>query len=165
MAGRQWSGPVARRAGSVILRTLARQRGDPTYDERTEESALRLGAPRSGARLRARRRTERVGAKASRRLRTDGRSGRSSPDPHRGEPRTPLHRAEPRRLARKAFRQRLDSRVGDVVLPQVELIWCLIGATILAFYFFRTGDYLLSKPESVILGMVYVLIVFLSFSF
>ena len=51
-----------------------------------------------------------------------------------------------------------------IVLPQVELIWSLIGATLLAFYFFRSG-YTLSKPESVILGGVYILIVVLSFTF
>ena len=49
-----------------------------------------------------------------------------------------------------------------VVLPQIELIWCLIAANLVAFYFFRSSDYTLSKPESVTLGGIYLLIVVLS---
>ena len=49
-----------------------------------------------------------------------------------------------------------------IVLPQIELIWCLIAANLVAFYFFRSSDYTLSKPESVTLGGIYLLIVVLS---
>ena len=51
-----------------------------------------------------------------------------------------------------------------IVLPQIELIGSLIAATLVAFYFFRSG-YTLSKPESIILLGIYVLIVILSFTF
>ena len=51
-----------------------------------------------------------------------------------------------------------------IVLPQIELIGSLIAATLVAFYFFRS-DYTLSKPESIILLGIYVLILILSFTF
>ena len=51
-----------------------------------------------------------------------------------------------------------------IVLPQIELIGSLIAATLVAFYFFRSG-YELSKPESIILLGIYFLIVILSFTF
>ena len=59
----------------------------------------------------------------------------------------------------------LSGNPTPILLSHMELIWSLIGATLIAFYFFRSGDYTLSKPESVMMGAVYILIIIISLTF
>ncbi|MDE0905902.1 MAG: sodium:calcium antiporter [SAR324 cluster bacterium] len=44
-------------------------------------------------------------------------------------------------------------------LKQVELVWALIGATLLSFYFFWSKNYTLSKAKAGIMGLTYLMIV------
>ena len=49
-------------------------------------------------------------------------------------------------------------------LPQLGLIWSLIGATILAVYLFWSNNYTLTKAKAGMMGMLYMLIILVSFS-
>ena len=44
-------------------------------------------------------------------------------------------------------------------LQQVELVWALIAATLLAFYFFWSNNYTLGKAKAGIMGLIYLMIV------
>ena len=44
-------------------------------------------------------------------------------------------------------------------LKQVELVWALIGATLISFYFFWSKNYTLSKAKAGIMGLTYLMIV------
>ena len=50
-------------------------------------------------------------------------------------------------------------------LPQLGLIWSLIGATFIAVYFFWSNNYTLTKLKAGMMGMIYLLIILVSFSF
>ena len=49
-------------------------------------------------------------------------------------------------------------------LPQLGLIWSLIGATFLAVYLFWGNNYTLTKAKAGMMGMLYLLIILISFS-
>ena len=49
-------------------------------------------------------------------------------------------------------------------LPQLGLIWSLIGATFLAVYLFWSNNYTLTKAKAGMMGMLYLLIILVSFS-
>lgn len=51
-----------------------------------------------------------------------------------------------------------------IELPQMGLIWSLIGATFLAIYFFWSNNYTLTKLKAGIMGMLYLLIILISFT-
>jgi len=53
----------------------------------------------------------------------------------------------------------------SIDLPQLGLIWSLIGATFLAVYFFWSNNYTLTKLKAGMMGMLYVLIILISFTF
>jgi len=44
-------------------------------------------------------------------------------------------------------------------LKQIGLVWALIGATLLSFYFFWSRSYTLSKAKAGIMGLTYLMIV------
>jgi len=50
-------------------------------------------------------------------------------------------------------------------LPQTGLIWSLIGATLLAIYFFWSNNYTLTKVKAGMMGILYLLIILVSFTF
>ncbi len=50
-------------------------------------------------------------------------------------------------------------------LPQLGLIWSLIGATFIAAYLFWSNNYTLTKAKAGMMGMIYLLIIFVAFSF
>ena len=50
-------------------------------------------------------------------------------------------------------------------LPQTGLIWSLIGATLLAIYFFWSNNYTLTKVKAGMMGILYFLIIFVSITF
>ncbi len=50
-------------------------------------------------------------------------------------------------------------------LPQTGLIWSLIGATLLAIYFFWSNNYTLTKVKAGMMGILYLLIILISFTF
>ena len=50
-------------------------------------------------------------------------------------------------------------------LPQLGLIWSLIGATFIAVYLFWSNNYTLTKAKAGMMGMLYLLIILISFSF
>ena len=50
-------------------------------------------------------------------------------------------------------------------LPQTGLIWSLIGATMLAIYFFWSNNYTLTKVKAGMMGILYLLIILISFTF
>jgi cation:H+ antiporter len=52
-----------------------------------------------------------------------------------------------------------------VNLPQVSLLWLLLGSTIIAFICFRTNKYTLTRLKAWFLGFLYVIIVIYSLSF
>ena len=51
-----------------------------------------------------------------------------------------------------------------IELPQMGLIWSLIGATFIAIYFFWSNNYTLTKLKAGIMGMLYLLIILISFT-
>ncbi len=59
----------------------------------------------------------------------------------------------------------LSGEMTPINLPQIELIWCLIGATLVSLYLFQTNKYTLNKPKALIMGLLYILIVVASFTF
>ena len=50
-------------------------------------------------------------------------------------------------------------------LPQTGLIWSLIGATLLSIYFFWSNNYTLTKFKAGMMGILYLLIILISFTF
>ena len=50
-------------------------------------------------------------------------------------------------------------------LPQLGLIWSLVGATFIALYLFWSNNYTLTKAKAGMMGMLYLLIILISFSF
>ena len=50
-------------------------------------------------------------------------------------------------------------------LPQTGLIWSLIGATLLSIYFFWSNNYTLTKVKAGMMGILYILIILISFTF
>ena len=50
-------------------------------------------------------------------------------------------------------------------LPQLGLIWSLVGATFIAVYLFWSNNYTLTKAKAGMMGMLYLLIILISFSF
>ena len=53
----------------------------------------------------------------------------------------------------------------NIDLPQTGLIWSLIGATLLAIYFFWSNNYTLTKVKAGMMGILYFLIIFVSITF
>ena len=53
----------------------------------------------------------------------------------------------------------------NIDLPQTGLIWSLIGATLLAIYFFWSNNYTLTKVKAGMMGILYLLIILISFTF
>ena len=53
----------------------------------------------------------------------------------------------------------------SIDLPQLGLIWSLIGATFLAVYFFWSNNYTLTKLKAGMMGILYLLIILISFTF
>ena len=53
----------------------------------------------------------------------------------------------------------------NINLPQTGLIWSLIGATLLAIYFFWSNNYTLTKVKAGMMGILYFLIIFISITF
>ncbi len=59
----------------------------------------------------------------------------------------------------------ISGETTPIDLPQIEIVWSLIGATLLALYLFQSNQYTLTKSKSAILALVYLLIVVASFSY
>ena len=59
----------------------------------------------------------------------------------------------------------ISGEATAIELPQLGLIWSLIGATFLAVYFFWSNNYTLTKLKAGMMGMLYLLIILVSFSF
>ena len=59
----------------------------------------------------------------------------------------------------------ISGEATKIDLPQMGLIWSLIGATFLAIYFFWSNNYTLTKLKAGIMGMLYLLIILISFTF
>jgi len=53
----------------------------------------------------------------------------------------------------------------NIDLPQTGLIWSLIGATLLAIYFFWSNNYTLTKVKAGMMGILYFLIILVSITF
>ena len=53
----------------------------------------------------------------------------------------------------------------NIDLPQTGLIWSLIGATLLAIYFFWSNNYTLTKVKAGMMGILYLLIILVSITF
>ena len=50
-------------------------------------------------------------------------------------------------------------------LPQIELIWSLAGVTVLAIYLFWSNNYTLTKVKASMMGLLYLIIILISFTF
>jgi hypothetical protein len=59
----------------------------------------------------------------------------------------------------------ISGEATAIELPQLGLIWSLIGATFLAVYFFWSNNYTLTKSKAGMMGFIYLLIILVSFSF
>ena len=59
----------------------------------------------------------------------------------------------------------ISGEATAIELPQLGLIWSLIGATFLAVYFFWSNNYTLTKLKAGMMGFLYLLIILISFSF
>ena len=53
----------------------------------------------------------------------------------------------------------------SIDLPQIELIWSLAGATVLAIYLFWSNNYTLTKVKASMMGLLYLIIILISFTF
>jgi len=53
----------------------------------------------------------------------------------------------------------------SIDLPQLGLVWSLIGATLLAMYFFWSNNYTLTKLKAFMMGILYLLIIVIAFTF
>jgi len=59
----------------------------------------------------------------------------------------------------------ISGEATAIELPQLGLIWSLIGATFLAVYFFWSNNYTLTKLKARMMGILYLLIILISFTF
>ena len=59
----------------------------------------------------------------------------------------------------------LSGEPTAIDLPQLGLIWSLIGATFIAAYLFWSNNYTLTKAKAGMMGMIYLLIILVAFSF
>jgi len=59
----------------------------------------------------------------------------------------------------------MSGKPTNIDLPQTGLIWSLIGATLLAIYFFWSNNYTLTKVKAGMMGILYFLIIFVSITF
>ncbi len=59
----------------------------------------------------------------------------------------------------------MSGKPTNIDLPQIGLIWSLIGATLLAIYFFWSNNYTLTKVKAGMMGILYFLIIFVSITF
>ena len=59
----------------------------------------------------------------------------------------------------------MNGEPTNIDLPQTGLIWSLIGATLLAIYFFWSNNYTLTKVKAGMMGILYLLIILISFTF
>ena len=59
----------------------------------------------------------------------------------------------------------MNGEPTNIDLPQTGLIWSLIGATLLAIYFFWSNNYTLTKVKAGMMGILYFLIIFISITF
>ena len=59
----------------------------------------------------------------------------------------------------------MSGKPTNIDLPQTGLIWSLIGATLLAIYFFWSNNYTLTKVKAGMMGILYFLIIFISITF
>ncbi len=59
----------------------------------------------------------------------------------------------------------MSGETTNINLPQTGLIWSLIGATLLAIFFFWSNNYTLTKIKAGMMGMLYLLIILVSFTF
>ena len=59
----------------------------------------------------------------------------------------------------------INGEPTSIDLPQLGLIWSLIGATFLAVYFFWSNNYTLTQLKAGLMGMLYFLIILISFTF
>ena len=59
----------------------------------------------------------------------------------------------------------ISGETTNIELPQMGLIWSLVGATFLAIYFFWSNNYTLTKLKAGMMGMLYLLIILISFTF
>ena len=59
----------------------------------------------------------------------------------------------------------MNGEPTNIDLPQTGLIWSLIGATLLAIYFFWSNNYTLTKVKAGMMGILYFLIIFVSITF
>ena len=53
----------------------------------------------------------------------------------------------------------------NIDLPQIGLVWSLVGATLLAMYFFWSNSYTLTKLKAFLMGILYLLIIVIAFTF
>ena len=53
----------------------------------------------------------------------------------------------------------------SIDLPQIELIWSLAGATVFAIYLFWSNNYTLTKVKASMMGLLYLIIILISFTF
>ena len=53
----------------------------------------------------------------------------------------------------------------SIDLPQIELIWSLAGVTVLAIYLFWSNNYTLTKVKASMMGLLYLIIILISFTF
>ncbi len=58
----------------------------------------------------------------------------------------------------------ISGETTKIELPQMGLIWSLVGATLLAIYFFWSNNYTLTKLKAGMMGMLYLLIILISFT-
>ena len=56
----------------------------------------------------------------------------------------------------------MSGKPTNIDLPQIGLIWSLIGATLLAIYFFWSNNYTLTKVKAGMMGVLYLLIILVS---
>ena len=59
----------------------------------------------------------------------------------------------------------MSGKPTNIDLPQIGLILSLIGATLLAIYFFWSNNYTLTKVKAGMMGILYFLIIFVSITF
>ena len=59
----------------------------------------------------------------------------------------------------------MNGEPTSIDLPQIELIWSLAGATVLAIYFFWSNNYTLTKVKASMMGLLYLIIILISFTF
>ena len=53
----------------------------------------------------------------------------------------------------------------SIDLPQIELIWSLAGATVFVIYLFWSNNYTITKVKASMMGLLYLIIILISFTF